>query len=143
MTGDSEPKLVDSNVLVYAYDKSDARKHNIAMESVKQLWLEQDGILSIQNLVEFYSVVTKKISSPIPIDNAKQIVLDLIDGFQVIRYDESTIINAINNQAIYGIPFFDALLVAAMEENSIDTIITENEKDFKKVKWVKAINPFK
>jgi predicted nucleic acid-binding protein len=39
--------------------------------------------------------------------------------------------------------FWDALIVATMEENSIDTIITENEKDFKKVKWIKTINPFK
>jgi predicted nucleic acid-binding protein len=46
-------------------------------------------------------------------------------------------------QAIYKIPFWDALIVATMEENSIDTIITENEKDFKKVKWIKTINPFK
>jgi hypothetical protein len=30
-----------------------------------------------------------------------------------------------------------------MKENGIDTIITENEKDFKKIPGIKVINPFK
>lgn len=63
--------------------------------------------------------------------------------FLNLRNDEKTVVEAINNQAIYGIPFWDALIVAAMEQNSLDTIITENEKDFKKISWLKVINPFK
>ncbi len=143
MIGHSEPKLVDSNILVYAYDKSEPKKQCLAAGIIKQRWLEQDGVLSIQNLAEFYHIVAKRISSPIPIDTAKQIVLDLIDGFEIIRYNENTIVNAINNQAIYKIHFWDALIVATMEENGIDTIITENEKHFQQVKWIKATNPFK
>ncbi len=143
MTGYKEPILIDSNLLVYAYDKSEGKKQQVAERIMKERWLEQDGVLSIQNLAEFYSVVTKKIALPIPIDKAKQILLDLVDGFQILKYDEGTVINAANNQAIYKIPFWDALIVATMEENSIDTIITENEKDFKKAKWIKTINPFK
>ena len=143
MTGYKEPRLIDSNILVYAYDKSAPKKHRAASDTLKASWLERDGVLSVQNLAEFYSVVTAKIENPLPVDKAKQIVLDLIDGFEILRYNENTLINAVNNQAIYRIPFWDALIVATMEENRIDTIITENEKDFKKVKWIKVINPFK
>ena len=74
---------------------------------------------------------------------AKQIILDYINGFEILHYSEKTIVEAINVQAIYKIPFWDALIVGTMEENSNDKIITENEKDFKKVKWIKIINPFK
>ncbi len=143
MIADRELRLVDTNILVYAYDRSERKKHELAKEAVKSNWARQTGALSIQNLVEFHSIVTGKIQKPLALDRAKQIVLDLIDGFEILKYSESTIINAINNQAIYKIPFWDALIVATMEENSIETIITENEKDFKKVKWVKTINPFK
>ena len=87
--------------------------------------------------------LNQKIEFPLPKENAKQIIIDLSSGFQIIRYDEKTIINAIGFQEIYKIHFWDALLAATMEENSIETIITENEKDFKKIKWIKAINPFK
>ena len=143
MTEGRELKLLDSNILIYAYDRSEAKKHAIAKELVKERWKKEDSVLSIQNLAEFYSVITSKIERPLEIDRAKQIVLDYIDGFEILRYNEKTIVEAINVQAIYKIPFWDALIVATMEENSIDTIITENEKDFKKVKWVKTINPFK
>jgi predicted nucleic acid-binding protein len=30
-----------------------------------------------------------------------------------------------------------------MKENNVYTIVTENEKDFKKIKGIKVINPFK
>jgi len=143
MGGNKEIKLVDSNILVYAYDKTEAKKYEIAKELVKERWYNDDAALSIQNLVEFYSTITSKIKNPLEIEKAKQIVLDYIEGFEIIKYDEKTVIEAINNQAIYGISFWDALIVATMEENSIDTIITENEKDFKKISWVKIINPFK
>ena len=143
MIEDNELKLIDSNVLVYAYDKSEPKKQALAEKTVKERWLKQDGVLSIQNLAEFYFIVTKKIKHPLPSDNVKQILLDLIDGFEVIRYNENTVVNAINNQSIYKIHFWDALIVATMEENSIDSIITENTKDFKKAGWIKTINPFK
>jgi predicted nucleic acid-binding protein len=143
MTGYEELKLIDSNILVYSYDKSEQKKHQKAKEIVKQAWIKKDAVLSMQNLAEFYSIITRKTKKPMPLDTAKQIILDLIDGFEILRYDENSIINAINNQAIYKIPFWDSLIVSVMEENSIDSIITENEKDFKKVKWLKVINPFK
>lgn len=143
MTESKELKLLDSNILIYAYDRSEGKKHPIAKELVKERWKKEDSVLSTQNLAEFYSVITSKIERPLEIGKAKQIVLDYIDGFEILRYSEKTVVEAINVQAIYKIPFWDALIVATMEENSIDTIITENEKDFKKAKWVKTINPFK
>lgn len=143
MTEKSELQLIDTNILVYAYDKSNQKKHKLAKEIVKTTWINQNGVLSIQNLAEFYSIITRKVQKPIPISKAKQIILDLIEGFEILRYSEQTIISAIDNQLIYGFPFWDALIVATMEENGIDVIVTENEKDFKKVEWLKVINPFK
>ena len=142
MTEKSELQLIDTNILVYAYDKSYLKKHRLAKKAVEESWLTQSGVLSIQNLAEFYSIITREVEKPIAISKAKQIVLDLIEGFEILKYSEKTIISAIDNQLIYRIPFWDALIVATMEENSVDVIVTENE-DFKKVEWLKVINPFK
>jgi predicted nucleic acid-binding protein len=143
MTEGNRLQLIDTNILVYAYDKSDLKKHKLAKEAVKAAWLTQSGVLSIQNLAEFYSIITRKIQKPVSISQAKQIILDLSEGFEILKYSEQTIISAINNQMIYKIPFWDSLIVATMEENGVDTIITENEKDFKKVEWLNVINPFR
>ncbi|MDD5162666.1 MAG: PIN domain-containing protein [Candidatus ainarchaeum sp.] len=143
MTENSEIKLVDSNILIYAYDKSDIHKQKAAMEIIESVWRKRLGALSIQNLAECYYGLTKKARMPLLPDNAKQAIIDLSQVFQILKYNEKTIINAINCQEIYKIHFWDALIVATMEENKIETIITENEKDFKKIKWIKTINPFK
>ncbi len=143
MTEYEELNLIDSNILVYAYDKSEPKKHSKAKEVLKNSWIKKNAVLSMQNLAEFHSVITKKAKKPVSLDKSKQIILDLTGGFEILKYSESTIVNAINNQAIYKMPFWDALIVSTMEENSIDSIITENTKDFKRVKWLKVINPFK
>ena len=115
MTEYEQLHLIDSNILVYAYNKSAGKKHSKAKEVMKRSWIKKNSVLSIQNLAEFHSVITKKAKKPVSLDKSKQIILDLIDGFEILRYNENTIINAINNQAIHKIPFWDALIVSTME----------------------------
>ena len=142
MTG-NEPKIVDSNILIYAYDSAEGKKHEKAIKAVEEILLSGNGVLSIQNLVEFYSVITQKVSKPVSQENAKQIVLDLCEGFEIIKYNEKTIIEATNIGMAHKVPFWDALLAATMQENKVYTIITENEGHFKKISWIKTINPLK
>ncbi|MBI5553225.1 MAG: PIN domain-containing protein [Candidatus Diapherotrites archaeon] len=141
MTG--EPRLIDSNVLVYAHDAGETEKRPKAREIIQQSVMEDCGYVSTQNMVEFYNAITKKIENPLQPEKARQILNDLNEGFRIVQYGGKTILNAISVQMTYRIHFWDALIVATMEENDIQTIVTENEKDFKKVKWLKVINPFR
>jgi predicted nucleic acid-binding protein len=67
-------------------------------ELVADCWKgKRDIAVSVQNLSEFYVVVTKKISNPIPKNVARKFI-ELITGFQgwhVINSSASTIISAI------------------------------------------------
>lgn len=40
-------------------------------------------------------------------------------------------------------PFWDALIAACMLENGIEIIVTENERDFKRISGITVVNPFK
>ncbi len=51
--------------------------------------------------------------------------------------------SATKKSAYQGTPFWDALIAETMLENGVSTIYTENEKDFKKMRGINAINPFK
>ncbi|MBI4680565.1 MAG: PIN domain nuclease, partial [Nitrospirae bacterium] len=46
MNGDKV--FVDTNVLVYAYDLDAGRKHQLALEVMKDLWRSGCGLLSTQ-----------------------------------------------------------------------------------------------
>ncbi len=138
--------LLDTNILVYAFDKDEQDKNSIASKIVEKIINNELSIvLSIQNLSEFYYVITRKIPKPIPQSDAKNHITKLIflSNIKVFGIKAATIINAIDITIEFNIPYWDALIAAVMKENSIHKIITENESDFKKVPWLTVINPFK
>jgi predicted nucleic acid-binding protein len=53
-------RLIDTNILVYAYDISESTKHDIAKDILKQIWQDGGGVVCVQNLMEFFVVITKK-----------------------------------------------------------------------------------
>jgi predicted nucleic acid-binding protein len=141
---DDNLKLIDTNILVYAYDVSEGEKHELAKAIIKDVWTQSGGVVTLQNLSEFFIVVTRKVEQPLPLEEAQTIISDIINSakWMVIDRNHKTLINAIDLVKTTGVHFWDALIAACMHENSIGKIITENESDFKKVKNITVINPF-
>ena len=143
MIGDSELFLVDTNILVYSYDKDEPSKRSKAEKLLGKCF---DGeiplAISIQNLAEFVSVTTRK--SKLSFEHAKINVNDIIDAknFKKIGYKAETIVSTIEIVKEFKTSFWDSLLAATMRENGIFNIYTENVNDFK-IPWIRAVNPLK
>lgn len=137
-------KLIDTNILVYAYDTSEGARHAASKELLRLLWIEGGGVVCVQNLMEFFVVMTRKVENPIDLLTAKTIIEDIVqsDKWTVIDRDEETFMNAINLIAQYGIHLWDAVIAASMQENEVTEIITENAKDFSKIPDLKVSSPF-
>ena len=92
--------------------------------------------ISIQNLSEFYVVITKKVEKPVPMETAKEIIGDIIEfqNWVVINYDVHTILSAIELNREYEVHYWDALIAATMRENNVFCIYTE-DGDFKRIPW--------
>ncbi|MFH1587729.1 MAG: PIN domain-containing protein [Candidatus Diapherotrites archaeon] len=133
--------LIDSNILVYAFDKSEKQKHEKAKKFLTEALRNKTGILSIQNLAEFHYTITKKAKRPVSKEFSQETIKELTNSLWILKYTESTLINSINLENLYKIHFWDALIAATMQENNIKTIYTENTKDFKKIPGIKTINP--
>lgn len=138
-------RLIDTNVLVYAYDVSEKSKHQVAKYLLNEIWDYGGGVVSLQNLSEFFVAVTSKVDSPIAIADAKTIISDILRSSRwlVIDRQAGTIIKAIEIVKNTRTPFWDTLIAAYMLEHGIETIITENERDFKKIPGIKVANPFR
>ncbi|OIO26653.1 hypothetical protein AUJ14_01385 [Candidatus Micrarchaeota archaeon CG1_02_55_22] len=137
----TERCLIDTNLLVYAFDESDA-KHAAAETLLKDLVNSGRGVVSVQNLAEFSRVMTEKIPSRLSGSQARSLVLRLSDNLVVVEYDARTVADALAMHERYGVHFFDALLVATMEQHGVTKIVTENAGDFKGIEWLEAKNPF-
>ena len=135
--------LIDTNILVYAFTDIEPNKQPIAKELLKNLITNNENLnISIQNIVEFTKTTKVKFSKPITDERLDEILSKFRINFNIINYDINTIKN-ISKYLKDSTDFFDCLLVATMQDYDIDTIITENEKDFKKIRNLNIINPFK
>ncbi|HLD88748.1 MAG TPA: PIN domain-containing protein [Candidatus Nanoarchaeia archaeon] len=137
--------LVDTNVLVYAYDRTDQRKHHVAALLVEKCWRrEVTYAVSIQNLAEFFVVMTQK-SKVLPVEEAQQIIKDILEfsNWKVFNYNSKTLQQAISIFKHKQRHFWDALIAATMTENGVLHIYTENVSDFKEFEGIHAVNPFK
>ena len=137
-------KLIDTNILVYAYDTSEGNKHKASRKLLKTVWEEGGGIVCLQNLMEFFVVITKKVENPISIRDAKTLVEDILksNSWKIIDRDTDTLLKAIDIVFEYRIHLWDALIVACMKENDIVEIVTENKIDFEKIPEIKVAIPF-
>ncbi len=137
--------LIDSNVLVHAYNRADARKHVAAVNLLEKCWQRQVVYaVSIQNLAEFFVVVTKKVPSPLSIENAEKIIADIcaFSHWRVLRSDEKTLQQAISLYKEFKGHFWDVLIAATMIDSGISHIYSENTDDFNRINGIRAKNPF-
>ena len=134
--------LVDTCILVYAYEKSDMEKHVAAKEAIRLLLEEGNAAVSVQNLAEFSRVLSEKSKTPVSYGEARKHISEIASVFNVISYGAATVDAALSICSGGGTHFFDALLAATAEENGIYEIITENVKDFKGMHSIKASSPF-
>ena len=142
MTESKELFLIDSNILVYAFEKEEGIKKDKAKKLLDEcVFGTREFAISNQNLAEFIFVVTRK--GKLGVEEAKNLVIEItqFQGFKKINYDSNTIPIALSIMQDFKASFWDALLAATMRENGIFNIYTENVKDFK-MPWIKAVNPF-
>lgn len=130
--------LIDTNILVYAYDsEAPAAKREKAEKIIRALW--QKACVSAQNLSEAYAVLTEKKKTDA--GPAKEIIKGLGEGFHVLGYGKNEVYAAMDLQSQHKLHYWDALLAATAKSNGVELILTENEKDFPDIPWLKVENP--
>jgi predicted nucleic acid-binding protein len=117
--------FVDSNVLVYAHDRGQGIKHELAKALLERLWEERSGVLSTQVLQEFYVNVRRKAANPLPAREARRLVEDYL-SWQVVVNDGGAILAALDVEERYGISFWDALIVHAASSAGAETLYSED-----------------
>lgn len=140
MNGDKV--FVDTNVLVYAYDKDAGEKHRIAVNIMKELWHSGLGTISTQILQEFFVTLTKKISLPLDVSVVRETIRRL-SKWDVLLIDVDTIIRATELQERYKYSFWDSLIIASAIAGGAKTILSEDLSEGQTIQGITIKNPFK
>ncbi len=139
-----EPAVVDTNILAYAYDHSDARRRKVCEKIVKSGFMgESRYYVSGQILGELYVVLTRKVSKPLSKAQAALIVNGFIDSpnWGKLDYNHITVKHAVEDLNTMGTSFWDMMIAETMRDADVKTLYTENERDFSMIPWIKVTNP--
>jgi len=72
--------FVDTNILVYAHDRSAGVKHLRAQRLLEQLWESGQGVLSTQVLQELCFNLRRKAGNPLPVDEVRILIASTQHG---------------------------------------------------------------
>ena len=141
MTGDRPPSFVDTNVLVYAFDKSSSPKKRVAQRLLNGL-MEQDRLrVSTQVLQELFVTLTRKVSQRCSSQEALAVLEDLT-AWPLIVVDYAAIRAAVGLAEQDQLSFRDALVVVAAARAGARSLYTEDLNDGQEILGVRISNPF-
>jgi predicted nucleic acid-binding protein len=133
--------FVDSNVLAYAHDSSEATKQPVAASVLESLWKTNTGTLSTQVLQEFYVVATRKFTPPMNRGEARAIVAAYAE-WDVMTVDAPMIVAASRLEERHRLSFWDALIVEAARRAGAGRLVSEDLQRGRLIAGLRIENPF-
>jgi predicted nucleic acid-binding protein len=134
--------FVDTNVLLYARDSSEAGKQRRALEWMAALWDTRRGRISVQVLQEYYSVATTKLDPPRRREDAREDVLSL-QSWRPSATGVEGIERAWDLQDRFDLSWWDALIVAAALAGRCRFLLSEDFQDGMVMEGLTVIDPFR
>ena len=135
------PAFLDTNVLVYAFDRADDRKRHRAAALLDDLARAERLRISTQVLQEFFVTVTRKVAEPMSTREALEIMADL-ECWPVTLVDPAAIQRAGTLTEEASLSFWDALIVVAAQRSGASTLYTEDLNHGQEILGVVVVNPF-
>ena len=135
----AERSFIDTNVLIYAEASDVPAKQRTALDLLKRLYEEAQGVLSTQVLQEYCNVALKKLRLPVQHVRAQ---LDLYQQFEVIQVTPAIIHAGLDLHQTRSVAFYDAIIVASAQIAGCNVLWTEDLHAGEIVGGVRIINPF-
>lgn len=136
------PILIDTNLLIYLFDQNQPDRQSRAIEVLDQLEVMGLGRISVQNLAEFFSVSTRKLSPPLSLAEALKQVSLFTRVWPVFDLTPLIVLEAGRGVRDYQMSYYDAQIWATARLNQISTIFSEDFNVGATLEGVQFINPF-
>ena len=136
----AEKYFVDTNILIYAHDRSAGVKHDRARRAVERLWNTGEGALSTQVLEELCINLRRKLANPLATDEVRQLIQDYLSWEVVVNTPES-VLQALEIEVRHKISFWDALVLQAAESAGAVVLYSEDLATGHHYGTIQVVNP--
>lgn len=137
----NDKHFVDTNVLVYAHDRSTGTKHHRARALLQQLWNSRSGVVSTQVLQEFCVNVRRRAGRPLSPSETRQLIRDYT-SWEVVVNTTDSILEVLEIEAHFRISFWDALIIQAAHACGAALVYSEDLTHGRLYGTVRVVNPF-
>ncbi len=141
MTADAPPAFVDTNILVYALERSDSPKKRTAARLMSGLIATDRLRVSTQVLQELFVTLTRKVARPCSATEALSVIDDLA-AWPLFAIDHAAIRSAGELTEQSSISFRDALILIAASRSGAAVVYTEDLNHGQKILDLEIVNPF-
>lgn len=131
--------FIDTNIIVYANDKKDEQKQQKAINIIKKLMKQGEGVISTQVLQEYAFVAIRKLRQS---HNVVLRQLKLLETFETINQTTAQIRRAIEVMHAYQISFWDACIISNAEHSECTIIYSEDLNTGQFYSGIQVVNPF-
>jgi predicted nucleic acid-binding protein len=132
--------FIDSNVLVYADDRSAGPKQVRARALIREAMLARTGVLSLQVLQEYFSVATKKLGLSAAAARRR---VALVSRLDVVILGVQDVLAAIDLHRLHGFSIWDALIIRAGLNAGCRVLYSEDLQDGRRIEGLEIVNPVK
>jgi predicted nucleic acid-binding protein len=139
MSASDDACFIDTNILVYSWSEQSNKKGAVARKIIQQSLETGRGVISLQVLQEFYSVVTTRLGAD------KLTAKELVSGFanlKVVEPDLEMLQQAIDISILSRISFWDGMIVAAACRANCAVLYSEDMNAGQSIRGITIINPF-
>ncbi len=132
--------FVDTNILLYAHDRTAGLKHEHARQLVERLWNSGEGVLSTQVVQELCINLRRRIARPLPTEEIRHIIQDYL-SWEIVVNSPVSVLHAMDIELRYRISFWDALVLQAAEISGATVLYSEDLAAGQKYGAVQVTNP--
>lgn len=138
----AELTFVDTNVLVYAHDRSAGMKRDTAGALLTELWGTRAGTLSTQVLQEFYVTATRKLPHPLSAARARSVV-ERYSTWHIHSVEPADILAASELEKRHRVSFWDALIIVAATRLGASRLASEDMQHGRRIAGLRIVDPFR
>jgi predicted nucleic acid-binding protein len=117
--------FVDTNLFVYAHDRTAGNKREAARTLIWDLWESREGCVSVQVLQELFVNLTRKVPKRLPTREAASLVSD-ISRWRTHAPRPADVLSAIELHGQAGISFWDAMILTSAHTLDCNTLYSED-----------------
>lgn len=138
----SDKFFLDTNIVVYSFNKNEPDKQAKAIELMDEALKENTGCISFQVIQEFLNVALKKFTTPLNYKDCQEYLHTALEPLCEVQSSTQLYFQALDIADRWRYSFYDSLIISSAIQADCKILYTEDLQHDQYIKELRIVNPF-